>query len=275
VHSPNLVGRDIYEESNGIGYVQMEAIDGIDLRYFLDGEHLEQARARSTPEEWARFTDVIFRLENDRPAVQPGVAVHIMRQVLRGLESLHAHGFVHSDVKPDNIMIDRLGYVKLVDFGRAVRTNERMAFLLGSPLYMAPETHRREPSLVQSDLFSLGLVGIEMLRGARFIDTEGMTETGLLQFKMELPQRLHELLPEHVRQNAQFVDILRRFVEPDPKQRFRSAEAAESGREGLRLLHKQLTQLNKDSQYERELDQYLSKLVDTNTNSIEYPEPGA
>jgi serine/threonine protein kinase len=72
---------------------------------------------------------------------------------------------VHSDVKPSNIMIDRLGYVRLIDYGRANIINERLSFLLGTPLFMAPEMHRREYALSQSDLFSVGLVGLEMLRG--------------------------------------------------------------------------------------------------------------
>jgi len=269
LHSPNLVDRDIYEEYNGIGYTQMEAVDGMDLKCFLEAQHLERAKARSTPEEWNRFTDVIFRVENDRVSIQPGVALYIMRQVLRGLEALHLTGFVHSDVKPANIMIDRLGYAKLVDFGRAVMANEPMTFLLGSPLYMAPETHRREPNTPLSDLYSVGLVGLEMLRGVPLLDTEGLNEKDLLEFKMQLHKRLPELLPDHVKRNKEFVSLLRRFIEPSPSRRYQTAEKAESGSEGLSLVHKQLTQLGKDTEYGRELEKYLSKLVDPQTGQIE------
>lgn len=261
IHTPNLVGSDIYEESNGIGYVQMEVIDGMSLRGLLDGHHMEEVRRRSTPEEWARFTDAIFRIERGRVCIQPGVALYIMRQALRGLETLHEMGFVHSDVKPANIMIDRLGYVKLVDFGRAVLQKEKVTMLLGTPLYMAPETHRREPSLVQSDIYSVGLVGLEMLRGKPLVDPAKTSEQELLNVKMTLPQRLPELLPEHVRQNAQFVVLLQRFLEPDPKRRYPSAEEAEVGSQGLLLVHKQLAQLGKDTEYGRELENYLSKLM--------------
>ena len=48
VKNPNLVAPDIYEEYNGIGYVQMERVDGVGLRYLLDGKHLERVKARST-----------------------------------------------------------------------------------------------------------------------------------------------------------------------------------------------------------------------------------
>jgi serine/threonine protein kinase len=186
-----------------------------------------------------------------------------MRQILRGLETLHDAHFVHSDVKPANVMIDRLGYVKIIDYGRAVKTNEPMTILFGSPLYMAPEVHRREANLVQSDIYSVGLLGLEMLRGEPLLHARGLSEKDLLDFKMKLPGRLHELLPDYVRQNDAFVHLIRRLIEPDPADRFGDAEEAESGNEGLRLVHQQLVQLGKDTEYGRELQGYMTKLVAT------------
>jgi len=261
VRSPNLVARDVYEETNGIGYLQMEAVDGVTLRYFLDGRHLAKVRDHSTPAEWNHFTDVIFRVEDGgRPYIQPGIALYIMRQILRGLETLHEMGFVHCDVKPSNIMIDRLGYVKLIDYGRAVRVNEKPTFLLGSPMYMAPEVHRRENSTIQGDIYSVGLVGLEMLSGRPLVERAPMSESDLLELKMHLPERLVEILPNHVRQNEHLVYLLHRFIEPDPSRRYGSAGEAESG-EGLRQVHRQLTQLGKDTEYGRELQDYLAKLL--------------
>ncbi len=261
VRSPNLVARDIYDETNGIGYAQMEIVDGIDLRHLLDGEHLRQARNNSSAAEWERFTDVIFRFEGDHLCIQPGVALYILRQLLRGLETLHTHGFLHSDVKPSNIMLDRLGYVKVVDFGRAVRARERVNFILGSPLYMAPELHRQEPGSVQSDLFSVGLVALEMLRGEPLLTLKQSTDEKLLDFKLGLSDRLYELLPEYILQNYEFTRVLQRFLAPDAADRFPNAEEAESGNEGLNLVHKQLTLLGKDTEYGRELEHYLAKVV--------------
>ncbi len=262
VKNPALVAPDIYEESNGIGYIQMEVVDGISLRELMDGTHLEQARARSTDEEWRRFTDVIFRLENGKIMIQPGIALYILRQVLRGLETLHEMGFIHSDVKPANIMIDRLGYVKLIDYGRAMVVDEKITILLGTPVYMAPEVHKERVARSYSDLYSLGLVGLEMLRGERlFPPTVVRSEAELLQAKLELPKRLFDILPDHVRNNAQFLVLLQRFLEPNPAGRFASAEEAEIGGTGLAMLHKQLTLAGKDTEYGRELENYLSKVV--------------
>ena len=267
--SPNLVAPDIYEEYNGIGYVQMERVDGLGLRYLLDGTHIERTRRRSTSEEWSTFTDALFRLENKRLSIQPGIAIYIMRRVLRALESLHDLGFVHCDVKPSNIMIDRLGYVKLIDYGRANIINEKLSFLLGTPLFMAPEMHRREYALVQSDIYAVGLVGLEMLRGEPLMGPRGFTESDLLNFKLTLCERLPQLLPEHVRRNQEFVQAMRRFLDPDPRKRFQSAQEAESGPGGLILVHKQLALLGKDTEYGRELESYLAKLVDPRTGQVE------
>lgn len=269
VRSPNLVARDVYEESNGIGYIQMELIDGLDMRCLLLPDHQERARARSTQAEWTHFTDAVFRHEQGRIQIQPGVALYIMRQVLRGLESLHDLGFVHSDVKPANIMVDRLGYAKLVDYGRAVMTNEQTSFLLGSPLYMAPETHRREPSSPQTDLYSVGLVGLEMLRGEPIVDYTDMTEADLHQYKLGVLDRLPDMLPPHVRKNEHLVYLFQRFLDPNPERRFTNAQEAESGREGLAVVHKQLAQLGKDTEYGRELSKYLTKLVNPRLDQIE------
>jgi eukaryotic-like serine/threonine-protein kinase len=268
IRNPNLVSRDIYEESNGIGYIQMEVINGIDIRCLLSPVLLERARRHCDAAEYERLTDSIFRLTGDHIQIQPGIALHVMRQVLLGLESLHELGFVHSDVKPANVMIDRLGYTKLVDYGRAVMINERTSFLLGSPLYMAPETHRREPSTPQTDIYSVGLVGLEMLRGQPLVDYSGMTEQDLHTYKLSLLDRLPAMLPPHVRTNEHLVYLLQRFLDPNPERRFASAEEAESGREGLAVVHKQLAQLGKDTEYGRELSNYLAKLVNPETGHI-------
>jgi serine/threonine protein kinase len=260
MQSPNLVSRDSYEETCGIGYLQMDGIDGVDMKQFLDGAHLATTRARSTSEEWARFTDVIFRLDGRKVCVQPGVAIYIMRMMLRGMEALNSAGFVHCDIKPGNVMIDRLGYVKLVDFGRAVLMGEKSNWLLGTPIYMAPEIHERKPPQIQSDIFSAGLVCLEMLKGESICDP-ALDEDELLRFKLKLAERLPGYLPDYVRQNDRLVHTLRKMLAADPADRFSSVSQADSGPDGLLHVHKQLVHAGKDSEYGRELESYLSKLA--------------
>lgn len=266
---PSIVAPDIYEEYNGIGYLQMESIDGVGLRYLLDGSHLERARQNSTPSEWANFTDVIFRIKDGRVAIQPGVVIYIMRRVLRALEGLHDAGYIHCDVKPANIMIDTAGYIKLIDYGRATLVNEKVSFLLGTPVYMAPEMHKREPALIASDIYTVGLVILEMLRGEPLLNRPVKTEQELLETKMKVSQNLPSLLPDHVRQNEVFVGVLRRFLDPDPARRYANAQEAESGKDGLLAVHKQLALAGKDTEYGRELENYLAKLINPLTGNLD------
>ncbi|MEI7880843.1 MAG: serine/threonine-protein kinase [bacterium] len=259
MQSPNLVSRDNYEETYGIGYLQMDGIEGVDLKHFLDGTHLAAARSRSTTDEWARFTDVIFRLDGRKLCVQPGVAIYVVRMMLRGMEALNSAGFVHCDIKPGNVMIDKLGYVKLVDFGRAVQIGEKSNWLLGTPIYMAPEIHERKPPQVQSDIFSAGLVCLEMLRGESICDPS-MDEDELLRFKLKLAERLPGFIPDYVRQNERFVHTLRKMLAADPEDRFGTVSEVDSGAEGLMHVHKQLVHAGKDTEYGRELESYLSKI---------------
>ena len=261
--SPNLVDCDTYEESNGIGYMQMEHIGGLDLRRFLDADHVAAARRNSNEREWRGFLAAIFNFDDDRLRVQPGVAVYVMRQMLAGLETLHRTGYLHCDIKPGNTMIDRLGYVKLIDFGRAVLVNERSRVLFGSPAYMAPELHENREPTRRSDLYSVGLVGLELMRGRPLGDGKIGSEAEMLTLKNRLPAMLPNLVPPYVLRNQFLMRMLTRLLDPNPAGRYESAEAAESAKEGLALVHKQLTHLGMDSDYRRDLASYLEKTSST------------
>ena len=271
LQSPNIVTRHTYEETYGIGYVQMEAVDGIDLRTFLSRKHLDLAMAQSTAGEMAEFSRLLFHLDGDRISVRPGLALYILRGVLRGLERLHAMNFLHSDVKPANIMFDRLGYVKLIDFGRAVTAGEELSFLLGSPLYMSVETHERRPSGPESDLFSVGLVALEMLRGRPLLADPNPGEAKLLEVKRSLATELPNLLPAEVRENSDIVSMVRKLLHANPAGRYANAKEADAGHEGLSRIDKRRVRAGQDTEYERVLSDYLSKLVDLRTDRIEIP----
>ena len=267
MRSPNLVNLDTYDEVNGVGYVQMEVVNGVDLRNLLRGQHLPAVKALSTPDEWEGFSTRIFRTNRDgQTCIQPGIAVHILRMMLRGLESLHEVGFVHSDIKPSNVMVNRLGHVQLIDYGRATKPDEPLQILLGSPMYMAPETHRREPSSIRGDLFSVGMVGLEILRGKPLVEANSITERELLEAKMSLPNRLEELVPDYIHENKEFMEVLRRLTHPDPQERYANAREAETEKEGLRMVHKQLMKVGKDADYSRELGAYMAKLTKLRQN---------
>ncbi len=272
IQSPNMVSRHSYEETYGIGYVEMEAIDGVDLARLMNRNLLNLAMTRSTPDEWAKFSHTVFRLENNRMRLQPGFVVYLLRGILRGLERLHALGFLHFDLKPGNVMLDRLGSVKVIDFGRALMINENVSFLFGSPLYMAPETHRREAGSPQSDLYSVGLIALELLVGEPIVADRTLNEEGLLAVKMQLVNRLRNILPSYVLENTDLVEILRKLLAPAVADRYTSAREAEIGESGLAVIDKQLIYAGLDTEYARDLSDYLAKLIDPQTQRIEAPQ---
>lgn len=267
VHSDNLVTRDTYDETHGIGYLQMAVIDGIDLQYLLSGSHLAIARSQSTDEEWEYFMNTLFRLEEARFMLQPGVALYILRKILMGLMVLHDANYLHADIKPSNIMIDRMGSVKLVDFGRAVEIGEKISILLGSPIYMAPETHRLEPGRAQTDLFSAGMVALEMLTGQSLQACNDMDDETLLQFKLFLHGQVESLLPPNLQKSKRIVRLLKRFLDPKPEQRYSSAREAEESYYRLRGIYREIG-MDADAEYDRELLTYLHKITDPNTGFL-------
>lgn len=268
INNMHLLAGDLYEECNGIGYIQMQAIDGVDLRFFLNPKQVELARSRSTPQEWARFAELLLRLENNTISLQPGLVVYILRNILRGIDALHETGFIHGDLKPTNIMVDAQGTLRLVDFGRAVKIGEEVNILLGSPLFMAPEIHRREPGMEQSDIFSIGMVALDLLQGNQLAPYSDMNENELLDFKFSLHQNLEKFLPAQVLRNQIFIEVLKKFLHPDASKRHSDAIEAASGDRSLLSARQWLDQDERAIEYERELEMYLSKLADPDTGAI-------
>jgi serine/threonine protein kinase len=101
-------------------------------------------------------------------------ALALCRQAALGLREAHRHGFTHRDVKPSNLMIDRHGAVKLVDFGlvkqqraeNVALTLESGMGVMGTPLYMAPEQARSGQVDFRTDIYALGATLHHLIAGA-------------------------------------------------------------------------------------------------------------
>jgi serine/threonine-protein kinase len=105
-------------------------------------------------------------LLRERGRLEPLEAVAVAREVLAGLEPLHAHGLVHCDVKPGNVMVGPEG-TKLIDFGiaRPLHRPPDDGTSIGSLHAMSPEQLRGEPLMPSSDLFAVGVLLYESLTG--------------------------------------------------------------------------------------------------------------
>ncbi|MEV2247845.1 Stk1 family PASTA domain-containing Ser/Thr kinase [Streptomyces sp. NPDC049970] len=106
----------------------------------------------------------------ERGALQPRAALDILEPVLAALGAAHRAGFVHRDMKPENVLIGEDGRVKVADFGlvRAVGTvTDTTGSLLGTVSYLAPEQIEQGTADTRSDVYACGVVLYEMLTGGK------------------------------------------------------------------------------------------------------------
>lgn len=139
---PNVVGIFDTGEEDGQPYIVMERVEGGSLAELL----------------------------HRRGPLPPDEVAALGRQAAAGLAHAHARGLVHRDVKPQNLLLDGAGTLKVADFGIA-RSGETSATLtqagtlLGTAAYMAPEAARGEPATPAADVYGLGAVLYELVTG--------------------------------------------------------------------------------------------------------------
>ncbi|HET9233701.1 MAG TPA: serine/threonine-protein kinase, partial [Candidatus Eisenbacteria bacterium] len=196
LNHPNIATIYAFGEEQGEAYIAMEFVEGETLTDRLARGPLPMAEVRK-----------------------------FGRQAAAALATAHEKGIVHRDIKPGNLMINREGELKVMDFGVARRTGETemtmAGSLIGTANIMAPELVRGETATSAADLFSLGCVLYEMLTGRPAF--EGDTALAILfQVANHEPQPLENLRSETP---ADLRDLVNGLLVKDPAARFGPARA--------------------------------------------------
>jgi serine/threonine protein phosphatase PrpC len=177
-------------------YVVMEFVEGATLRQWM--------------------------IDNPRPDLETVRA--IVEQVASGLQAFHRMEMLHQDIRPDNIMIDRTGTVKIIDFGSTrvkgvveASPSADRDDILGTAQYTAPEYFLGEPGSPRSDLFSLGVVAYQMLTGRLPYGAQ----VARIRTRSQQRKLTYESVLDDNRAIPAWVDeVLKKAVHPDPARRF-------------------------------------------------------
>jgi len=155
--------------------------------------------------------------------LSPAKAVGIARQVCEGLGEAHRLGIIHRDLKPHNIMIDKDGNAKIMDFGIARSFQEegltRAGYAVGTPAYMAPEQVEGKEVDERTDIYALGTVLYEMVTGKPPFqgDTEFSVAYKHIHAEPAHPATLNPLIPEEMSR------IILKCLQKDKRNRYQNS----------------------------------------------------
>ena len=191
---PNIVGVYDVGQSQEMNYIVMEYVEGTDLKDYI----------------------------RQKGALHPIEAVRIMMQIVSAIAAAHQNRIIHRDIKPQNILIDKEGNVKITDFGIAVALSDtsltQTNTLLGSVHYLSPEQARGGMATIQTDIYALGIVLYELLTGKVPFDGESAVSIALKHFQEPLPTIVNPtaMVPQSLE------NIVLKATAKDPMHRYKS-----------------------------------------------------
>ncbi len=159
------------------------------------------------------------------------ISLFILQQIAQGLNAIHQQNIIHQDIKPENIFISNEGAVKLGDLGFSVTLDQVDNQIQGTPAYLAPETVEGLPVDFRSDLYSLGLVGYEMLTGENPFATAEMAKV-LDRIVNLKPMSVKAVNPD-VPEKLSF--LIAKLMARNPEVRFQSAKDVSLELENLKI----------------------------------------
>ncbi len=197
ISHPNIVEVFDFAEHDGLAFLVMEFIDGPTLGQLVaDGTGL--------PAEQVRL---------------------LLVQVAGALARAHENGIIHRDLKPSNVLVSADGYAKLMDFGVAKDLNgaalTTTGEIFGTTYYISPEQALGETVTPATDLYSLGVMGHELLTGTKPFDRGTPIATALAQVQDPPPP-----LPEYV--PGDLAAMIGACLAKDPAQRPTAAEVVQA-----------------------------------------------
>jgi tetratricopeptide (TPR) repeat protein/TolB-like protein len=157
-----------------------------------------------------------------------GMTIKVAKQVCDGLTEAHRLGVIHRDLKPNNIMIDKSGEARIMDFGIARLLKAKgitgAGIMIGTPEYMSPEQVEGKEVDQRSDVYSLGVILYEMITGQ--VPFEGDTPFTIgMKHKGEIPQdpkNLNAQIPEDLN------SLILKCLQKEKDQRYQSASEVRS-----------------------------------------------
>jgi len=183
-------------EAEGIKFISMQFIDGQDLKQFI-------IQSSKLIEE---------------------KAIVITKQICEALQAAHDVGVIHRDLKPRNIMLDKVGKAYVMDFGiaRSIDAKEvtKPGLVIGTPHYMSPEQAAGKKADQRSDIYSLGAIMYEMLTGKPPFTSD--TIAGLLHKQINKPPAPPSRISPQISMGIQ--DIIMKCLQKEPEERFESAD---------------------------------------------------